>query len=173
MPNVTGCHGSCHGSMLRKGPSLLVCHGVTGLWSGEWRVMSSACGPTQVRNQKSEIRRAEDKSEVVQNADLASVPSWRLCVNWGRDWRDKSYGADKQFGFGRFDGCAMGRRHLADCFGRASSSQIKAFQSESKRFKANQRTLHYDRATRSGPGQQADQTRLLTGFDRLRPGLTG
>ena len=30
MPNVTGCHGSCHGSMLRKGPSLLVCHGVTG-----------------------------------------------------------------------------------------------------------------------------------------------
>ena len=31
MPNVTGCHGSCHGSMLRKGPSLLVCHGVTAL----------------------------------------------------------------------------------------------------------------------------------------------
>jgi hypothetical protein len=25
----TGCHGSCHGSMLRKCPSLLICHGVT------------------------------------------------------------------------------------------------------------------------------------------------
>jgi hypothetical protein len=29
--SVTGCHGSCHGSVLRKGPSLLICHGVTGL----------------------------------------------------------------------------------------------------------------------------------------------
>jgi len=27
--SVTGCHGSCHGLMLRKGPSLLGCHGVT------------------------------------------------------------------------------------------------------------------------------------------------
>jgi len=34
MANVTGCHGSCHGSMLRKGPSLLVCHGVTGRRGG-------------------------------------------------------------------------------------------------------------------------------------------
>jgi hypothetical protein len=29
MPNVTGCHGSCHGSSVRKGPFLLICHGVT------------------------------------------------------------------------------------------------------------------------------------------------
>jgi hypothetical protein len=28
--SVTGCHGSCHGWGVRKGPSLLICHGVTG-----------------------------------------------------------------------------------------------------------------------------------------------
>ena len=30
----TGCHGSCHGSRVSKGPSLLGCHGVTGLDPG-------------------------------------------------------------------------------------------------------------------------------------------
>jgi len=29
--NVTGCHGSRHGSRFRIGPFLLGCHGVTGL----------------------------------------------------------------------------------------------------------------------------------------------
>jgi hypothetical protein len=42
MPNVTGCHGSRHGSMLRKGPSLLVCHGVTAPDPpGDWEQVQS------------------------------------------------------------------------------------------------------------------------------------
>jgi len=48
--NVTGWHGSCHGWGVRKGPSLLICHGVTGLNSEECRVGSVEWGNGGIRD---------------------------------------------------------------------------------------------------------------------------
>jgi len=56
---VTGWHGSCHGWHVKKSPSLLCCHGVTGHISGE----SAKWDKSEIRNQKSEGSQTSTKLE--------------------------------------------------------------------------------------------------------------
>jgi hypothetical protein len=64
----------------------------------------------------------------------------------------------------------MTRRHLADCFGRALSSQIKAFKSVSNQIKG---VLPGRSRTRDRPGPDPRQARYKTDFVTGCSGLHG